>query len=164
MRLAATKTRNDHEDTTGSCRQSASRRGAAAVEFAVIAPLLFMLIFGMIEIGRAIMVAQIVVNASREGCRQATLSSKDVADVTTWTVQYLNSAGISTTAIASTTLYDEDGAEITSLANVDAGDPVRMTVTVNFAQLTWLPAGFAMSVMPAGAQITASTTMRKEAG
>ena len=146
-----------------NCRPS-SRRGAAAVEFAVIAPLLFMLIFGMIEIGRAIMVAQIVVNASREGCRQATLSSKTVAEVVTWTTQYLNSAGVSSTAIASTALYDEDGNAITNLSNISAGDPVRMTVTVNFAQLTWLPAGFAMSVMPQGAQITASTTMRKEAG
>ena len=36
------------------CRRN--RRGAAVVEFAIVAPLFFLMIFGMIEFGRAIMV------------------------------------------------------------------------------------------------------------
>ncbi len=55
------------------CRRN--RRGAAVVEFAVVAPVFFLLVFGMIEFGRAIMVQQILTNASREGARVAVLDS-----------------------------------------------------------------------------------------
>ena len=47
------------------------RRGAAVVEFAIVAPLFFLLIFGMIEYGRMVMVQQVITNASREGARRA---------------------------------------------------------------------------------------------
>lgn len=43
------------------------------MEFAIVAPLFFALIFGMIVFGRAIMVKQVVTNASREGARLAVL-------------------------------------------------------------------------------------------
>ena len=46
-------------------------RGAAAVEFALIAPLLFMLIFGIIQFGLAWSQKEIFVQAAREGARYA---------------------------------------------------------------------------------------------
>ncbi len=49
----------------------ANRCGAAAVEFAIVAPVFFLLVIGMIEIGRALMVQQVLINASRVGARQA---------------------------------------------------------------------------------------------
>ena len=49
------------------------RRGAAAVEFAVVAPIFLLLVFGMIEYGRMVMVQQVLTNASREGARCAVL-------------------------------------------------------------------------------------------
>jgi Flp pilus assembly protein TadG len=45
------------------------RKGTAAVEFALVAPLLCGLILGMLELGRAIQVQQALTNAVREGCR-----------------------------------------------------------------------------------------------
>ncbi len=56
-------------------RSAIARRhtGAAVVEFAVVAPLLVMLTFGMIEISRIVMVKQLLINASREGARLAVL-------------------------------------------------------------------------------------------
>ena len=47
------------------CRQ----RGAAAVEFAVILPLLVVLVFGMIEFGIMFYNKAVITNASREGAR-----------------------------------------------------------------------------------------------
>ncbi|MFN5289463.1 MAG: TadE/TadG family type IV pilus assembly protein, partial [Planctomycetia bacterium] len=38
------------------------RKGAAAVEFAIVAPLLFLLILGIIEFARIFMVVQIINN------------------------------------------------------------------------------------------------------
>ena len=48
-----------------------TRTGAAVIEFAVIGPLLVLLILGVIEFGRMVMVQQILTNASREGARRA---------------------------------------------------------------------------------------------
>ncbi len=52
------------ENLCRSCRRN--RRGAAAVEFAIVAPVFFLLVFGMIEYGRMVMVQQVITNASRE--------------------------------------------------------------------------------------------------
>ncbi len=45
------------------------RRGAAAVEFALVAPLFTLLILGAVEVGRALQVQSALDNAVREGCR-----------------------------------------------------------------------------------------------
>ena len=45
------------------------RLGAAATEFAIVAPVFFLMIIGFIEFGRALMVQQVLINASREGQR-----------------------------------------------------------------------------------------------
>jgi Flp pilus assembly protein TadG len=47
------------------------RTGAAAIEFAMVAPAVFMVIFGIIEIGRAFMVAHIAGEIARRSCRAA---------------------------------------------------------------------------------------------
>lgn len=83
------------------------RRGAAAVEFAVVAPVFFLMIFGMIELGRMIMVQQILTNASREGARLAVLDGTASSDVKTAVAKYLTGARIYdnvTTALSSATI------------------------------------------------------------
>lgn len=49
-----------------------AERGATVVEFAIVAPLLFLLIFGVIEFGRAIATYTSVYTVAREGARFAT--------------------------------------------------------------------------------------------
>jgi Flp pilus assembly protein TadG len=44
-------------------------RGAAAVEFAIVCPVLVLLVFGMIEFGLLLYNQQVITNASREGAR-----------------------------------------------------------------------------------------------
>ncbi len=56
---------------TKARRSLRHQRGAAAVEFAIIAPLLFMLIFGITEFGRVWSVKNVLVGAAREGARYA---------------------------------------------------------------------------------------------
>ena len=51
--------------------------GAAAVEFAMVAGLLFMLIFGMIEYGFAFFEMQTLRGAAREGARVAAVGGTD---------------------------------------------------------------------------------------
>jgi Flp pilus assembly protein TadG len=47
------------------------RRGQALVEFALVAPVFFLLLFGIIEGGRFIFYYQVLNNATREGARYA---------------------------------------------------------------------------------------------
>lgn len=48
-----------------------SERGAAAVEFAIVLPLLFLLVFGIMDFGRAFFIKNNLVAAMREGARLA---------------------------------------------------------------------------------------------
>ena len=60
-------------DTERPIGQANARRGATVVEFAVVSPLFFLFIFGLIEFGRYVMVQQALTNAAREGSRTAAL-------------------------------------------------------------------------------------------
>ncbi|WP_457185924.1 TadE family protein [Nocardioides sp. P5_E3] len=52
-------------------------RGAAAVEFALIVPILLVVLFGIIDFGFAINRYTIVNNAAREGVREASLGASE---------------------------------------------------------------------------------------
>jgi Flp pilus assembly protein TadG len=57
------------------------RCGASAVELAVILPVFLMLVMGIIEFGRAMMVSQLVTNGARHGARLSVLDGSDNAAV-----------------------------------------------------------------------------------
>src|SRR5687768_6598342 len=118
-------------------RRPARRRGAAVVEFAVVAPVLFILVLGLIEMGRAVMVSQILVNASREGARKAALSTMTVSEVQQWIDDYLQTvgfpAGVSTVAISHQTTSGGAFTTTSNLSAVPAGMGIQVDVTVPFA-------------------------------
>ena len=60
-------------------------RGATAVEFALILPLLLVLLFGLIDFGRMGFVQVSLTAASREGARYSSLYSSGVSDIQTLT-------------------------------------------------------------------------------
>jgi Flp pilus assembly protein TadG len=131
-------------------RRGAARRGAAVVEFAVLAPLLFLLIFGMIEYGRMVMVQQLITNASREGARVAILDGMTNADVIDAVQEKLGSA---VPCLDSDVVTDP--ADITTAIG---GASVTVSVGVNFADVSWLPEAFWLG----GKRLTASSAMRRE--
>jgi Flp pilus assembly protein TadG len=106
------------------------RRGAAAVEFALIAPVLFLMIFGMIEFGRAVMVQQILTNASREGARRAILEQTTLSEVETIVGDYLTDTSIPGASVS---------VSVNPLSSMGFGDPVTVTCSIPYAQVTWLP-------------------------
>jgi Flp pilus assembly protein TadG len=121
----------------------------AVVEFAVVAPLFFLLIFGMIEFGRMVMVQQVITNASREGARIGVLDGASTSDVTTAVNNYLQSASI-------------QGATVSVTPNPPSsagyGAPVTVTVSVTFNQVSWLPSPMFLG----GQSLSAATVMRRE--
>jgi Flp pilus assembly protein TadG len=143
----------------GSCRK---RRGAAAVEFALVAPLFFLLIFGMIEFGRMIMVQQVLTNASREGARKAVLDGSSVTDVNNTVIAHMADASI-TVANGNITIT-KNGTTITDLANQTTyGDPISVRVSVPFSQVSWLPTSFLLNWFGrTDIDLKAATVMRRE--
>ncbi len=127
-----------------------NRRGVAAVEFALVAPLFFMMIFGMIEFGRMIMVQQVITNGSREGARVAVLDGTSSADVTSTVNVYLESARVSG---ANVTIDPVDP------GSAGYGEPVTVTVTIPFSQVSWLPSPI---FIDGETELTATTVMRRE--
>jgi Flp pilus assembly protein TadG len=125
------------------------RLGAATVEFAVVVPVFFILVFGMIEFGRMVMVQQVLTNASREGARQAVLDGATTAEVTSSVTSYLTSGSISGATIA---------VSPNPPSNAAFGDPVTVTVSVPFSQVSWLPSPMFLG----GKTLTATTVMRRE--
>jgi Flp pilus assembly protein TadG len=68
-----------HANPARRCAQ----RGAAAVEFALVASLLFMLLFGIIEFGRVLMYWNTAAEATRLGARLAVVCSMNDAAIKT---------------------------------------------------------------------------------
>jgi len=129
--------------------QRIRRRGSAVVEFAVVAPVFVLLVFGMIEYGRMVMVQQILTNASREGARVGILDNSTTADVNAAVNQYLTPAGISG---ATTTVTPDPPSSAAS------GAPVSVNVSVGYNQVSWLPSPFYLG----GTTIQYTATMRRE--
>ena len=125
------------------------RRGAAVVEFAVVAPVFFLLIFGMIEYGRLVMVQQVLTNASREGARVGVLDGSTKSDVTTAVNNYLSSAKITGSTLTVTPDPPSSAAY---------GAPVTITVSVPFTKVSWLPSPMFLG----GTTVTATSVMRRE--
>src|SRR3974390_1590511 len=83
LKMVICQTQIHTRDPLGAALALARRRGASAVEFAVVAPFFFLLVLGLIEFGRALMVQHMLNNAARIGARVATIEGKANSDVTT---------------------------------------------------------------------------------
>lgn len=126
-------------------RCSIRRSGSAAVEFAVVLPLLMVLLTGIWEYGRMVQVTQILSNAAREGARQAATGNKTAAQVDTAVKNYLISAGITNTTGYTVTVYN-----LRLSPDPQSGDPsddptqslqmdqLRVNVTLPFNNVRWI--------------------------
>ncbi len=73
-----------------------SEQGAVVVEFALFLPVLLVILFGIIELGSAWYYKQVMVNASRDGARFASLYSTSTptdSDITAYVQSVLDGAG-----------------------------------------------------------------------
>jgi hypothetical protein len=121
------------------------------VEFAIVAPLFFLLVFGMIEYGRMVMVQQVITNASREGARRAVLDGATTAEVKSKVNDYLESAGIEPKP--EYVAVDPDPP-----TNAGYREPVEVSVTVPFTEVSWIPAPMFLK----GVDLSATTVMSRE--
>lgn len=96
-----------------------SETGAAAVEFALVLPILVLLIFGIVDFGRAFNAQVTITHAAREGARVWALGGTE-----TEAQDAAQSAAATLTLDTPMTFTD-----------CDAGEPTRLTAT---SQFEWL--------------------------
>ncbi|CAN5220708.1 hypothetical protein BH10PLA2_BH10PLA2_16380 [soil metagenome] len=146
----------NHEAPATIVSAPRKRRGAAAVEMAVVAPFLFAMLLGSIEFGRAMMVSNLMTSAAREGARVAVLPGGASSDVTTAVNNDLTSVGI-TASNATITVLVNGAATDASTAN--SGDNITVRVSVPYGKVTWLPSAFFLS---GTSNLTGQAVMRRE--
>ncbi|MCG8583239.1 MAG: pilus assembly protein [Pirellulales bacterium] len=129
------------------------RRGAAVVEFAIVLPIFFLMVFGMIEFGRMVMVRQVLTNASREGARIGVLDGATTAEVETAVEAYLTNASIPHTPGTVVTVTPDPP------SSAGYGESVTVTATVAFDDVSWLPSPMYLG----STNVTSTTVMRREA-
>jgi len=95
-----------------------SEKGASAVEFAIILPILIILVFGIVEFGIAYNNYIALTHAAREGARLAAVNMDEILGIEEFENRIKESAP--SVSIESITLSGQDG---------NIGDSVAVTVT-----------------------------------
>ena len=151
-------------------RKSSSQKGASMVEFALVLPLLLLILFGIIEFGVMIYDKSVITNASREGARRAIVYRADpnnnfqysplnVGQVTAEVNNYLQGRLISLQGPAAATVS-------VAWPTSPTGDPlveVQVTYVYNFfilPNITALP--FIGGALGGPVTLTAVARMRME--
>src|SRR6185503_13701892 len=98
------------------------RRGVAATEFAIVAPVFFLMVIGFIEFGRAMMVQEVLINASRVGARMASTTSSTSTAVQSAVTNYATSVAVPNVVVTVTP----------DPATAVAGTPITVTASVPF--------------------------------
>lgn len=111
-----------------------SERGAAAVEFAILLPLLLMLVLGTIEFGRAYNAQITLTNAARDGVRVMAINNDPTAAKT---------AAKNAAASVSSTIPTSDITLSTSTCST--GNQVTLTIKYTLSTITGIAGPFPMT-------------------
>lgn len=138
-----------------------TRRGAAMVEMALVLPLFVMIILGIIEFGRAMMVSQLITNAAREGARLAVIDGSSNTSVQSAVQSFLTGAlRVSSTDVSvsiSITPAAGNPDPGNECANAQARDLITVNVQVPYNKVNFIPARWLN-----GKNLVATSAMRHE--
>jgi Flp pilus assembly protein TadG len=132
----------------GRSTKKLRRRGIAATEFAIVAPVFFLMVIGFIEIGRALMVQQVLINASRVGARMASTTGSTSSGVQSAVQDYTTSVAVPGVTVAVSP----------NPATAASGTVITVTTSVGFNSVSWMSSPWFMG----GKTLTSTSKMRKE--
>jgi len=132
--LALEKTSRTWKRPQPAVRPPRERRGAAAVEFAAVFPIFLLLVFGAIDVSRALMAQHKLVEASRAGCRLYAIR-EDVTEA-----EALDAVGqVMTDANLDDYTVEFSPNERDSIEHLNS---VTTSVSVPYDDVSWLPSWF----------------------
>lgn len=150
MRLQRRRLFRGHHRPTS---HEGSRAGLATVEFAVIAPVLVGVFLGMLELGRAISVAETLSDATRIACRTAANTANADATVTADALSVLSDNSLDGSQATVAILINGTQA---SLATASEGDRITVRVSIPVSAITWVPSQYVSG------SLTSETTMMRQ--
>ena len=130
-------------------RAKKARRGTAVVEFALVAPVFLLFLMGIMEFGRVMMVQNVLITAAREGARAAIITGATAASVQAKATSYASTCGVPGTTATVVPA---------NLSTATTTTPIKVTVSVNFNNVSWLPAPWFLK----NKTLSGSTSMRLE--
>lgn len=113
-------------------RMADLQRGVTTVEFAIIGTALFLVLFGVIEFGRALFVVNALTEATRRGARMAAVCQ--IGDATPASVAVFGNGSGASTVVSGLTTGDVEIDYLDASGNV-VGDP-----TANFGLIRYVRA------------------------
>src|SRR5262245_37299138 len=109
-----------------------ARSGVTSVEFALVAPVFFLLALGLIELGRMIMMQQALTTAAREGCSTSVMANtSSSSDVEAAVRNYLRSVTAKANNPGKVRVTTPSG-----LANCASGTNLTVAVEVDFRDVS----------------------------
>ncbi len=125
---------------------TASRRGTAVVQMALVLPILVTFIFASIEFGRMNIIRHVAANASYEGCRNVVVPGATAAEAQTVANQIMSSIGVKNVTVT-----------VTPNPLLETTGKVTVQVDVPTAGNLWI-----FPIFSAGKTITVATTLLAE--
>lgn len=129
-----------------------ARRGAAAVEFAIVFPIFLILVFGAIDIGRAIMVQHKLAQAARAGCRLYLVKNEVAQDDVR---QMVDTVMAEAKLNGYTVAFDPPDPD-----DIEHQEPVTVSISIPQDEVSWLDAGWFMP----GSTLTGTCIMPGDTG
>lgn len=119
------------------------RRGTSLVEFALILPVLMILVVGLIDLGRGWSMVGVISNAAREGARFGSSHPLDNPGIKNRVMEEAKDSGITLyrdrIAIFVNGIEVPDERPANSAISIKAGEPVKVQVTTRYTPMfTWL--------------------------
>ncbi len=131
------------------------------MEAALVLPVFFIAIIGIVEFGRGMMVSQVVTNTAREAARQAILDGSDNVTITKFAEDTLAGATGATASdvTVNIALFPRAGSAAVgnSLATAEADDLVEIEVSIPYDAISYSTGRYL-----GGRSLSAKATMRHE--
>jgi hypothetical protein len=144
--------------TRNSGRWSAES-GAELIEFALVLPLLLLVVLGIIDFGFLFQRYEVVTNAAREGARVAVLPGYADSDVVARVNQFLTAGGLTGPHDAPVVAHP---APVSVSGYCAAVTTVTVTYPHTYSFVGWIAGYFGAGGLVAGTSLTATSEMRNE--
>jgi Flp pilus assembly protein TadG len=126
-------------------RQAGKRSGIASAEFALLVPFLVMIVMGMLELGRAMMVKTILSDAAHKACRTGIKRDKGNSDITSEAINVMQDNGFGSSKFnpnslgtITITVTDPNGVVLSDSLDAPSESVVSVQVSIPVSSTTWV--------------------------